>query len=74
MARRNIRRGLDVDVTTVVASIALCAARCDDYAETARAKDNHELADIYETFQLMLREYADDVGDGVVGRVLITTN
>ncbi len=60
------------DVQASLTSVLISRARCEDYAEKARAKDQHQLADVYENFLLLLREYGEDLDAGIVGRVLIS--
>ena len=52
-------------------STAISAHRCELYAEKAREREQPELADIYESFLGLLREYAEDLSEGRVGRVEI---
>lgn len=65
------RHRYDVDPHVLAASLAICTARCRDYADKARAKRQDVLADVYEGFILLIQEYAEDCGSGIYGRVLI---
>lgn len=55
----------------VTVSLALCILRCRDYADKSRAKGQLTLADVYEGFILLLQEYAEDVTEGLSGRVVV---
>lgn len=65
------RQRFDVDPHVLAASLAICTARCHDYANKARTKHQDILADVYEGFLLLIQEYAEDCGSGIRGRVLI---
>lgn len=73
MAVRRRHRHTKTPASAAVAAVSvfLCMARCKAYADNARAKRQDGLADVYEGFQLLLQEYAEDLGAGIVGRVEI---
>lgn len=61
----------NIHPATVAVSLSLCTLRCRGYADKARAKGQATLADVYDGFILLLQEYAEDIGAGIEGRVLI---
>ena len=71
MAPRRRQHSDELDRTVTAVSVVFCMSRCKAYAEGARAKRQDALADVYDGFELLLQEYAEDLGAGIVGRVLI---